>query len=88
MVQSAVNSVFFMDDMPQYAIDALIEMPSFIYPTQEISSTSTTLISMRCVSVAATVTTMARLRSFMRCPHLTGSTLSQPEANDEDITSC
>ena len=33
-LKSAVGSVFIMDDMPQYTIGALIELPSFIDPTR------------------------------------------------------
>ena len=38
MVQSVVDSVFIMDDVPQYAIGALIELPSFIDLTRRLVS--------------------------------------------------
>ena len=34
MVQSAVNSVFIMDDVPQFAIGVLIKLSFFIDPTR------------------------------------------------------
>ena len=34
MLQSAVGSVFIMDDVPQSTIGALIKLPSFIDPTR------------------------------------------------------
>ena len=57
-------------------------------PITKTSSTSTTVVSTWCTSVAATVTILARLRCFVMGALTRQSSFSHSEGNDEDITSC